>query len=191
MCGRYLFTEDDEELNEIWRFTAEKYPDAPLKLGEIFPTNTAPVLLDVKGKIFPQPQIWGFPGFSGRSGVLINARAETAQEKRSFAEAVHTRRCVVPAAGFFEWRQSDKQKFLFRHTHPGALYMAGLYGDFSDERRYVILTTAPNDSVAEIHNRMPLVLEKNQVSAWLRDTNAALSLLQAVPPLLQKEAAAK
>ena len=68
----------------------------------------------------------------------------------------------------------------------GALYMAGLYGEYEGVKKYVILTTTPNASVADIHNRMPLVLEKSQINDWIFDNDHALSLLHGTPPMLER-----
>ena len=66
-----------------------------------------------------------------------------------------------------------------------AVYLAGLYGAFAGENRYVILTTAANASVAEIHHRMPVVLERGRIEAWLTDETAAALLLRETPPALE------
>lgn len=67
------------------------------------------------------------------------------------------------------------------------LYMAGLWKAFDGVQKFVILTTAPNASVADIHNRMPIVLPRGAVKSWVSDTDAALRLLGQVPPLLARE----
>ena len=98
---------------------------------------------------------WGFPNFY-RKGVIINARAETAEDKPTFRPCLEAGRCVIPSAGFYEW-DADKRKIRF--YQPGhALYMAGLYRVYEGKPCYVILTTAANPSVADVHDRMPLVL---------------------------------
>ena len=185
MCGRYQFTMTDD-IREIVEEVGRRQPGAELKTGEIYPTNTAPILLAEGEAVVPAASIWGFPHFRGK-GVLINARAETAQEKKTFRESLHTRRCVIPSSGFFEWSQGEtKEKYLFGLPGSDTLYMAGLYNDYHGERRFVILTTAPNQSVREIHNRMPLVLPRQEIPRWIRG-EGALELLRREPPQLRKQ----
>jgi len=99
-----------------------------------------------------------------------------------FRRSVAFQRCVIPATGFYEW-DSAKHKYFFQM--PGQpLYLAGIYDNISGVNCFIILTTAPNDSVAPIHDRMPLLLSHEQVRPWLVDAGAALELLCSRPPLL-------
>ena len=189
ICGRYSFF-TDEENREILSIIAEvsrNYPNTPVKTGEIFPTNTAPVLVGVENQQRAQPQIWGFPHFKG-SGVMINARAETVEEKRMFRESVWERRCVIPTTGFYEWKQdSTKQKYLFAYPKEEVTYLAGLYNEYKGQRRYVILTTGANRSIRDIHDRMPVVLPKERLEEWLFHKKEAVELLHQTPPMLERE----
>ena len=147
------------------------------------------MLVGEENELRPQPVIWGFPNFRSKSGVIINARRETAEEKRTFAESLKVRRCVVPTSGFYEWTQDkEKIKYLFNRPGGGALYLAGLYNDYGDERRMVILTMAANQSVEDIHNRMPVVLSDNELADWVSNPNRALEILHRDGPLLEKVA---
>jgi putative SOS response-associated peptidase YedK len=113
---------------------------------------------------------------------IINARAETVTEKPMFRRSVAFQRCVIPATGFYEW-DSAKHKYFFQM--PGQpIYLAGIYDTINGVNCFIILTTAPNDSVAPIHDRMPLLLSHEQVRPWLVDAGAALELLCSRPPLL-------
>lgn len=176
MCGRYNFSADSGELWDII-----KQIKAEVKTGEIYPTNPAAVL---GADLRPEAMLWGFPDFRG-SGVIINARAETAQEKRTFADSVINRRCVIPSSGFYEW-DKEKQKYLFTLPGEETLYMGGLWREYNGEMRFVILTTAPNNSILDIHNRMPLVLPKTIINDWVSDTDKALNILHDTPPLLER-----
>lgn len=184
MCGRYtLFT--DEEYQDIRKIIDEierKHGSGCVKVGEIFPTNSAPILLDTGAGVTPDVAKWGFPSFRGK-GSIINARSETAAEKRFFRESLMIRRCVVPSTGFYEW-DSQKKKHLFHLPGSSSLYMAGLYNDFQGERHYVILTTEANASVAPIHNRMPVIVPQEWIAGWLTDEHAAFKLMDGVQPLL-------
>ena len=105
-------------------------------------------------------------------------------EKPMFRRSIAFQRCVIPATGFYEW-DAAKHKYFFQM--PGQpIYLAGIYDNISGVNCFIILTTAPNDSVAPIHDRMPLLLSHEQVRPWLVDAGAALELLCSRPPLLQR-----
>lgn len=185
MCGRYsLFTEqDNQEILKIVQELDRKYPGNSMRTGEIYPTNLAPVLLAEEEQIIPELSSWGFPHFRG-SGVIINARAETAEEKRMFRDSLLFRRLAVPTTGFYEWdREKKKHRFLL----PGesTLYLAGFYKLVKGERRYVILTTAANDSIANVHDRMPVILPRKRIRDWIFDTDRALGYLKEKMPALE------
>ena len=182
MCGRYaLYAEGNEELREILDRTEGKY-----KTGEIFPTDKAPILVQKNGGIRPVAVSWGFPAFKGK-GVIINARAETVLEKPLFRNCLAERRCVIPSSGFYEWSHSgEKIKYQFHLPQASILYMAGLYQVFDGIERFVILTTAANRSMEDIHNRMPVVLDSSAKKQWLLEPTAIGTLLAAAPPELAK-----
>jgi putative SOS response-associated peptidase YedK len=185
MCGRYYV--DDETSREIRKILEQidaKYVDNIRKKGEIFPTNQAPIIAAFKQEIEPELSAWGFPNFNNK-GVLINARAETALEKKTFRESIVSRRCVIPSTGFYEW-DSNKKKYFFQRNKEEVLYMAGIYNFFKDECRFVILTTAANESMEDIHHRMPVVLKNNEVEEWILDNNSTSRILTQIPPLLTK-----
>ena len=119
---------------------------------------------------------------------MINARSETAEERPTFREPLLHRRCVVPTTGFYEWNK-QKEKFLFHYPDSTVVYLAGLWGEIGGKRHYTILTTEPNQAVAAVHNRMPVLLAKEQVRPWLMDTTVALQMLHAKQPELVGRAA--
>jgi len=171
MCGRYLI--EDEAYADIWELLNDPIMAQNIARGEIFPAATAAVYTNdgiaaVK---------WGFPHWQN-TGVIINARSETALEKNMFRKALRERRCVVPSNGFYEWRRVSgrkyKDKYLFRQPKDRMLYMAGMVSTFKDTlgveySAFVILTTAANESVAPIHDRMPVILEPDERNWWLED----------------------
>lgn len=187
MCGRYNFTvEQSDEIREILEKLNAKIHGKEARVGEVFPTNLAPIIIEEERKSEPVLSSWGFPKFD-QKGVIINARSETAFEKRMFRESLIKRRCIIPSTGFYEW-DSEKRKFLFRLEGTNALYMAGLYNFYQEEMRFVVLTTEANDSMKEIHHRMPLVIPKQEIDVWLMDHSATDEILHRVPPMLVKEA---
>ena len=133
-----------------------------------------------------EQMIWGFPRFDSR-GILINARAETAMERHTFKESVLHRRCVIPAKGFWEWNRS-KEKFSFERLDSQVLFMAGCYDCIDGQNRFVILTTEANSSVKPVHDRMPLILERNELESWVTDDNAVEYFLHKTPTLLERDA---
>lgn len=189
MCGRYTFFTDKElqEVDEIIDQISNEIQLENMKSGEIFPTNVAPILLPERDIVIPRLMVWGFPNFRNK-GVIINARSETAREKRMFGSSLERRRCIIPSTGFYEW-DASKKKYLFNMPDSGMLYMAGIYNQFDGENRFVILTTNANTSMEEVHNRMPVIIPKDQIRDWIFDYNQADELLFREQPALIREAA--
>ena len=184
MCGRYSLAPDQsQEIAQIVAEVQARFGVASIHTGEIFPTNAAPVLLLEKQKMTPKPMTWGFPSFKGK-GVIINARGETAMDKPMFRRSLLERRCVVPTTGFYEWNK-QKHKFHFRLPGQSKLYLAGLWNDFRGEDRFLVLTTAPNDTIINVHDRMPVLLTDDEVTPWLHDTGMASAKLTALQPALE------
>jgi len=190
MCGRYVLFSDAEvqDIREIIE-AVQRQNNGQIITGEIFPTNKAPVLLGSQNKVVPELLTWGFPNFRTK-GVIINARSETVEEKPMFRRCLYTKRCVIPSNGFYEWsHDSEKRKYLFNVPGTQALYMAGLYNEFDGEKRFVILTADANSSISDIHNRMPVVLDKAGVNNWILDSQAANSILHEDHPFLNRKLA--
>jgi putative SOS response-associated peptidase YedK len=187
MCGRYYFSADsaDERIEAILRMLEKSHP-GQYKTGEILPGDAAPAVVSRQGKLIPIPAVFGFPGFSEKK-LLLNARSETASEKKTFAESLRSRRVVLPAAGFYEWDR-EKTKYYFSVEKQPVIYLGGLYAMAEGVCRFVILTRAANESMAEIHDRMPVILRAEEVRPYLTDTDAALALLAAAPPELKRQA---
>lgn len=184
MCGRYtLFTDKEiQELEDIIAKIDDDVRKEKMKTGEIFPSDTVPVLLYEREEIKPRLLTWGFQGFKNKQ-LIINARAETAGEKPMFRAALENRRCVIPSTGFYEWDR-NKTKYQFNMPHSSMLYMAGLYSQFDQEDRFVILTRDANASVSRVHHRMPVVLEQMHIRDWLSDRDAARDILSGAGPEL-------
>ena len=186
MCGRYNFTvEQSDELREIIEKLNAKIQGKEYKSGEIFPTNQVPLLVGEHNQSSPVFSIWGFPKFDNK-GVIINARSETVFEKRTFRDSVINRRCIIPSSGFYEW-DSEKRKIMFGLDAITAPYMAGLYKYYQDEVRFVIPTPAANDSISDVHHRMPLVIPKNAIDTWILDDKVTGDILHRIPPMLIRE----
>ena len=188
MCGRYHFSA--ELLDEIRDLTEQK--DWKLELGvldrDIHPGDTAPVITaagDQGGSLRACRQKWGYPGPGGK-GLVFNARSESVFEKRMFRNSVSQRRAAVPVSWFYEWNK-NKEKFTFTKEGSRILFLAGFYGRYEDGDRFVILTTQANASMAPVHSRMPLVLEREQVREWILDSAKTKELLGQEPPQLARD----
>lgn len=185
MCGRYQFTEtNNADLRRILGDIRRRCGDRAqaFQFGDRAPSMAAPVLIAGGGRIVGDLQTWGIPGWRG--GLMINARAETVCEKPMFRRSIAAQRCVIPATSFYEW---DAARHKYQFELPGEpLYLAGIYDNVDGANRFVILTTAPNASMRDIHDRMPLILRREQIRPWLTDPEAALQLLTSTPPLLER-----
>jgi putative SOS response-associated peptidase YedK len=179
MCGRYtLFTEEDnQQIKQILEHLKEHPLRTQMKTGEIFPTNLAPVITNIKNKEYEIFK-WGFEFKS----LIINARAETIYEKKSFIGPISNGRCLIPATGFYEW---DKNKNKYHYTLEGntPLYMAGIYRSGN----FVIITTKANKSLEKVHDRMPVIINDKYKEDWLYDERATLPLLNQDQPQLNEE----
>jgi putative SOS response-associated peptidase YedK len=159
MCGRYYLVSRKDELEARFDLTIEK---------EYTPNyNTAP---QQQIYIIPNEQhvvhaTWGFP-LQGR--VVINARVESAQEKALFSSALTSRRCLVIANGFIEWKHEQPFKIAYKHS---IITFAGLWEnkviDGKEQMCCVILTTDAVGEMKKYHTRMPLALSKQDEKTWL------------------------
>ena len=179
MCGRYTVLTEDEiiEVRSIIREISLKLVRDELEgneetgtLMEVAPTNRSPVVTSDGSALSFEHAKFGFERWDGKC-VIINARSETVKEKSMFKSRVQAGRCVVPAAGYYEWKavegQKKKDKHIIKDKRGNLLFMAGLYRDGKDGREFVIITKNPVGDVVEIHDRMPVILVVNQLESWL------------------------
>jgi putative SOS response-associated peptidase YedK len=187
MCGRfYIDGPAEQEIKRIARRTS--LPGSMLSAGtrrDVHPTEKAAILSYEGEEIAAVSMRWGFPP-RGAGQLLINARAETAMERPAFSESVLRRRCIIPAAGFYEWDR-DKNKAEFYLPDEPCIFMAGMYNLFNGEDRFVILTTEANESMRPVHDRMPLILREDEITDWLREDDRTQDFLRIVPPQLMRE----
>ena len=183
MCGRYSFapTKKQADADELRR---RDQPTAWKISFNIAPTHQAPVITNDQPNLL-QAMTWGLVPHWSRDGAnggqLINARAEGIADKPSFREPIRSRRCLVPADSFYEWRTEPggrKLPYRILLSNNDLLMMAGIWDEWrqGDEvkRTFSIITTAPNREMAELHNRMPLFFEKNEAQArWLAPLSEA------------------
>lgn len=182
MCGRYYIDIDNEEIKKIIK-EAQKNIYENYKTGEIFPTNIAPIYIEDDNKMKPVLAKWGFPKWDGK-GVIINIRAESLNEKQMFKRLISYKRCIVPASYYFEWKKEEQAKNKYKISNPNSnVYMAGLYNVVTNKENkqlslfenmdifYTIITRNANESVSNIHSRMPLVFNNEEMHEWINGQN--------------------
>jgi putative SOS response-associated peptidase YedK len=186
MCGRFaaINLENEGEITSIVKdLESETKKDGIFMKtkGEIFPTDTVPTLLEVSKKLSALPMIWGYPGYPDKNRPkakpkpLINAKSETADTLRTWKESLALRRCLIPTSGFYEWEHYNKtvkNKYLFYLKGEKTLYLAGIYMEIKGKipiRYFSILTLSANDSISDIHNRMPLIILPSEFNIWLKE----------------------
>ncbi len=176
MCGRYTLTVSARVLADV--FQAPEIAGLKPRYN-IAPTQ--PVLIvrasDTGDRVMTTVR-WGLIPFWAKDekigARMINARGETAASKPAFRAAVKSRRCLVPADGFYEWMKTDagKQPHLIRFTDRRPFAFAGLWEtwrptDGEPIESCTIITTTPNELVAGIHDRMPVILSPSSYTEWL------------------------
>lgn len=181
MCGRYTLVETNKLVE---RFQTINTREDIRQNYNVAPTHVMPVVIADGRDNELELMKWGFePGWARRP--LINAQAESLGEKRTFKESFANRRCLIPANGFYEWKENGSEKipYYFRLVG-GELYaFAGLYDEFLSKdgkkiREYTIITTEPNDLVKPVHNRMPVILHKEHEDDWLNSENTDPDFLE-------------
>lgn len=191
MCGRYYVNDETaREIEAIVRQADQKlsnkiFGNSSFLAREIHPTDIASVIVPNGQKLSCRTQRWGFSGFTDKQ-VIFNARGESVLEKRMFRESTLHRRIVVPAVWFYEWNQR-KEKNIFSSKEQPAIFMAGIYNYDQEEERFVILTTAANESMKPVHDRMPLILEKEEILPWIFNDKKAEQMLHKIPCLLERK----
>lgn len=186
MCGRYYIEDDDvqEELLKIIeevqrRTSAAENPVALKAHGEIFPTDTVPVIANNRDmRPTPFAMQWGYTMPDGKR--IINARSETALEKPLFKDGMLQRRCLIPASGYYEWEKRDGKKIKYAIKPEGAnlLYMAGIYRMEKGLPVFSILTREVAPGIAFIHDRMPVILTEASRRNWLDIHNPADEIIR-------------
>jgi len=192
MCSRYMLVSPADLLAKatgmkVFPLVNPRYNAAP--------TQKLPVVRSAAAGGGRESAImrWGLvPGWSkdGRlKSVLINARSETVARKPAFRDAFRHRRCLVPADGFFEWKQTGRARmpWLFEPGDGIPFCFAGLWESWSGAgaepfESFTILTTTPNEVVAGFHDRMPVILPAPAQDAWLADGSSENDLAPLLVP---------
>lgn len=199
MCGRYTHLLTWKQLHRLLALTSVPFDLTPRY--NIAPTQLAPVARqDKDGRRSLDMLRWGLvPSWAGDlkiGNTMINARGETLATKPAFRAAFKRRRCIVPASGFYEWKKSEgsktKQPFYITASDDGPLMLAGLWESWTSPDgamidTYTIITTAPNEMMAEMHDRMPVILDETDFDAWLDPAREdASGLIRSYPSELMR-----
>jgi putative SOS response-associated peptidase YedK len=190
MCGRYSFVVEDALIKQRFGVSVRsaiykaRYNCVPTQDLAVIATDNPAELQFFRWGLIPS---WAKdPAIGNR---MINARAETLHEKPSFRNILRNRRCLVPATGFFEWKKdTEKTPYHIFVRDEAAFCFAGLWDkwlspDGEIVRSFTIITTEPNELMAPIHNRMPVILSRQNERIWLEtdDEQALRGLLLPFP----------
>ena len=175
MCGRFSIYLDELELGE--RFPNHDISSLKdLKVSNFAPTMEMPIV--VENQVVNMR--WGLiPSWSqdkSFANKLINARGETLLEKPSFKNLVNAQRCIVTSNGFYEWNSQTKQPFFIQPINTLLMNFCGLHTFWMDANNqpvntFTIITTKANQSMSDIHHRMPVILEPGNEQEWLSRKN--------------------
>jgi putative SOS response-associated peptidase YedK len=197
MCGRYRLSKRKQMVEEYFdtgSFAAAADEADWNPRYNIAPTQPVPVIRQNPKE--PRRELsllrWGLiPSWAkDASGApLINARSETAATAPAFRDALRSRRCLIPADGFYEWQRNGKvkQPYCFEVNNGELFAFAGLWDGWKDAngqwlKSCSILTTIPNPVTSAVHDRMPVILDKNDYDLWLdpgmKDAIAVSELLK-------------
>lgn len=188
MCNRYIVS-DPDRLAE--RFSVEEWNQIVKPNYNVAPTHMMPVVTaSDDGKFHIEIMKWGIPRVIGKDMVrqLTNTKSEKAFE-RFWKRTVTSNRCLVPATAFYEWKGVAGAKIPY-YIHPkneGLFAFAGIWDEWTGEggqkiNTYSIMTTEPNKEMRDIHNRMPVILHRENESAWL---GSSASTIDDIEPLLR------
>ncbi len=193
MCGRKTLTKGKLEiikelLIDDWDDDAEYHLNY-----NIAPTDFNPVVILQNNKRKAKMMHWGLiPSWAKDdkfAARMINARAETLREKPAFRNLINTNRCIVISDGFYEWRKGTKgkQPYYIKHPDHALMPLAGLWSFWKNPSgnplfTYTIITTHANRQISFLHDRMPVILHKEDIDQWLSSkynkTEEALMLLR-------------
>ncbi len=182
MCGRFTQQRPASELAEI--FGAEPLVDDPGDRFNVAPTDEAAVVVEREDRRAVTAYRWGLiPHWAKDAKVgsrMFNARAETIATSPAFRDPFARKRCLVPVDSFYEWKRdgSIRQPFLIARRDGRPLALAGLWSGWRDpetdtvRRTFTIITTTPNRALADVHDRMPVVIPDSAWDRWLATTPA-------------------
>lgn len=178
MCGRFYAETPYEPLDNAIRELA--YRNVVPKCGEVSPGDLAAVIASNR-RLEPTPfgMHWGYHLPSGK--LVFNTRSETASQKPMFADGISQRRCLIPANFYYEWQRGEnsKTKYAIAPKDANGILLAGIYRMEGLNPVFSILTREPDDSVAFIHPRMPVILPEAAMKDWLNPKYSGEEIIHA------------
>jgi len=191
MCGRYALTLPHEAMSQL--FSATQSNDLPaLPNYNICPTNQVCAVTSDAGVRHMVSMRWGFipHWYAKPSGgpLLINARGETLHEKPAFRDAARTRRCLIPATGFFEWTKDGEARlpWYITRTDGAPITFAGIWQRWErggeSHTTCAIVTTNAGQNMSQIHHREPVTLAPGDYAKWLGEDGHGAALLMRPAP---------
>jgi putative SOS response-associated peptidase YedK len=193
MCGRFTYRLTWAEIVKLYRLTLDLPARNTRVRYNICPTTMIDILVSSEGKRALVPMRSGLiPGWRSKplkemKLATFNARAETVATKPMFREAFKSKRCLIPASGWYEWHDAPggKQPYYFTRRNGQPITFAGLWSSWKDGEAgnsllsCTMVITEPNKFVAEVHDRMPVILEANDFEQWERgDVKDAAALMK-------------
>ena len=179
MCGRFSLTDIDSIFSRFGVIISKDINKKITPHYNIAPTQKIPVIYqDNNQENRIEFMKWGLVPFWAKDPKIghkmINARAETLTQKPSFKHLLKSKRCLVPSSGFYEWKRIDKRKvpYYIGIKNSKIFSFAGLYDNWKDSvgnelKTFTIITTNSNNTLKPIHNRMPVILEREFEEDWL------------------------
>ena len=185
MCGRFALTDCEEKI--IFTFGLDNSKVKIYPRYNIYPSEEIPVIVQQGELLKLEFMKWGLiPAWSKSREPYINARIENIKEKPSFREAINSRRCLIPANGFYEWTQekTKKQPYFICLKNNDLFAFAGIWEESISNggekiRTCTILTTEANKFILKIHIRMPIILSKKNFCKWLNSSEIRLNDIHA------------
>jgi putative SOS response-associated peptidase YedK len=190
MCGRFTQQRPASELAEI--FAAEPLDDELGARFNVAPTDDAFVVVQREDRRAIKAYRWGLiPHWATdlkTGSKMFNARAETLMGSPAFRDAFKRKRCLVPVDAFYEWKREGtiRQPYAIARDDGRPLALAGLWAGWKDpatdtvRRTFTIITTTPNEAMADLHDRMPVVIPDDAWDRWLDHTDPDPSELRAM-----------
>jgi len=164
MCGRFAQGEFPAKLRRILR---ELYMEMHGMNLNLPPGEAASIIAQGENQeAVVKNMEWGFKPSWNPQTLLINARSESVVEKPTFRNAFRCRRCLIPALGFYEWRREAGKKTPFYFSATNEEYPL-VMGGVMESSHFVILTTAANETMKPVHDRMPVILQPDDWQDWL------------------------
>jgi putative SOS response-associated peptidase YedK len=200
MCGRYTYKLTWDEIVRLYRLPLDTPARNLQARYNICPTTPVDTIVETQGRRAIVPMRWGLiPNWWAKplkemKLATFNARAESVATKPMFRDAFKSRRCLIPGSGYYEWKATPegKQPYYFTRADGEPITFAGLWDEWKDReagetlKSCTMLITSPNELVAQVHDRMPVILEAKDFEAWLSGEAGAEALRPAGNDVLRQ-----